>query len=90
MKKADLSVLDISSAIIGRGESIPDSLDYFYFCIFFSFVLSMIPVLIRIKEHAETLVQGEDLSMVDISFRVVEQIESFGVFIDIALSSILW
>lgn len=30
VKKADLSVLDISSAIIGRVEQIPDNMDYFY------------------------------------------------------------
>lgn len=30
MKKADLSVLDISSAIIARVESMPESMDYFY------------------------------------------------------------
>lgn len=30
VKKADLSVLDISSAIIGRVESMPENMDYFY------------------------------------------------------------
>lgn len=30
MKKADLSVLDISSAIIARVEAKPDTMDYFY------------------------------------------------------------
>jgi len=30
VKKADLSVLDISSAIIARVESMPESMDYFY------------------------------------------------------------
>lgn len=30
VKKADLSVLDISSAIIARVEEIPEQMDYFY------------------------------------------------------------
>ena len=30
VKKADLSVLDISSAIIARVEAMPENLDYFY------------------------------------------------------------
>lgn len=30
MKKADLSVLDISSAIIACVESMPENMDYFY------------------------------------------------------------
>jgi len=30
VKKAELSVLDISSAIIARVEAMPDNLDYFY------------------------------------------------------------
>lgn len=30
VKKADLSVLDISSAIIARVESMPENMDYFY------------------------------------------------------------
>lgn len=30
MKKADLSVLDISSAIIAKVESMPENMEYFY------------------------------------------------------------
>jgi hypothetical protein len=30
VKKADLSVLDISSVIIARVESMPENMDYFY------------------------------------------------------------
>lgn len=31
VKKANLSVLDISSAIIARVEEMPENVDYFYF-----------------------------------------------------------
>lgn len=31
VKKANLSVLDISSAIIARVEAMPENVDYFYF-----------------------------------------------------------
>lgn len=36
VKKADLSVLDISSAIIARVEEIPEQMDYFYLGIIYN------------------------------------------------------
>uniref|UniRef100_A0A8D8UIJ2 Homeodomain transcription factor n=1 Tax=Cacopsylla melanoneura TaxID=428564 RepID=A0A8D8UIJ2_9HEMI len=47
VKKADLSVLDISSAIIGRAEQIPDNMDYFYTGMIMSTLLSLLPSLCR-------------------------------------------
>ncbi|KAL1464847.1 hypothetical protein WDU94_004458 [Cyamophila willieti] len=47
VKKADLSVLDISSAIIGRVEQIPDNMDYFYTGMIMSTLLSFLPSLCR-------------------------------------------
>lgn len=48
VKKAELSMLEISSAIIGKVESKPDSMDYFYIGIFFSTILSFLPVICRV------------------------------------------
>ena len=51
IKKAELSVLDISSAIIGRVESMPESMNYFYGGLMLSVVLSLIPSIKRLSDH---------------------------------------
>ncbi|XP_046395980.1 protein phtf isoform X2 [Ischnura elegans] len=47
-KKADLSVLDISSAIIARVESMPDNMDYFYGGLAMGGLLAILPSLYRL------------------------------------------
>ncbi|XP_017877354.1 putative homeodomain transcription factor isoform X3 [Ceratina calcarata] len=51
IKKAELSVLDISSAIIARVESMPESMSYFYGGLMLSLVLSLIPSIKRLSDH---------------------------------------
>ena len=51
IKKAELSVLDISSAIIARVESMPESMNYFYGGLMLSVVLSLIPSIKRLSDH---------------------------------------
>ncbi|KAK0078152.1 hypothetical protein PV326_009546 [Microctonus aethiopoides] len=51
IKKAELSVLDISSAIIARAESTPESLDYFYGGLVLSVVLTVIPAMRRLSNN---------------------------------------
>ncbi|XP_076626108.1 putative homeodomain transcription factor [Colletes latitarsis] len=51
IKKAELSVLDISSAIIARVESMPESMNYFYGGLLLSVVLSLIPSIKRLNDH---------------------------------------
>ncbi|KAL4119239.1 hypothetical protein QTP88_012079 [Uroleucon formosanum] len=48
VKKADLSVLDISSAIIARVEEIPEQMDYFYLGVFLSVIISLMPSAYRL------------------------------------------
>lgn len=50
-KKAELSVLDISSAIISRVESMPESMDYFYAGLLLAAILSLVPSLRRVSDH---------------------------------------
>lgn len=50
VKKAEMSVLDISSAIIKRVEAIPDTCDYVYIGLVFSLVLSLVPAFCRLCE----------------------------------------
>ncbi|XP_014253008.1 putative homeodomain transcription factor isoform X2 [Cimex lectularius] len=52
VKKAELSVLDISSAIIARVEAMPEHIDYFYAGIFVSIFLGLVPSLYRLTEAA--------------------------------------
>ncbi|XP_015593085.1 putative homeodomain transcription factor 1 [Cephus cinctus] len=49
--KAELSVLDISSAIIARVESMPESMDYFYGGLLLSLILTLIPSMRRLSDH---------------------------------------
>lgn len=49
-KKAEMSVLDISSAIIERVEAIPETCDYIYIGLAFSVVLSLVPAFCRLCE----------------------------------------
>ncbi|KAI4477709.1 PREDICTED: putative homeodomain transcription factor [Polistes canadensis] len=54
VKKAELSVLDISSAIIERVESMPESMSYFYGGLVLSIVLSLVPSFRRITDTLGT------------------------------------
>lgn len=51
-QKVDLSVLDISSAIIRKVESVKHSNEYFYLGFLLSLVLAFIPVIFRIRQFA--------------------------------------
>ncbi|XP_067631571.1 protein phtf isoform X2 [Eurosta solidaginis] len=50
IKKAQMSVLEISSCIIERVESMPETNDYIYIGLCFSFLLSFIPSFCRLCE----------------------------------------
>ncbi|XP_065202605.1 protein phtf [Planococcus citri] len=50
VKKANLSVLDISSAIIARVEAMPENVDYFYIGIVMSIALAMVPSISRLAD----------------------------------------
>lgn len=47
IKKAELSVFDISSAIITKVESMPQSMDYLYVGIVISTILAILPPIFR-------------------------------------------
>lgn len=48
VKKADLSVLDISSAIIARVEAMPENMEYFYLGMVLALFLSLVPPFCRL------------------------------------------
>lgn len=47
-KKAEMSVLDIASAIIDNVEAMPDTCDYVYIGLSFSILLSLVPAFCRL------------------------------------------
>ncbi|CAH1108072.1 unnamed protein product, partial [Psylliodes chrysocephalus] len=49
MKKADLTMLEISSVIIGKVDCMPESRDYFYIGIVISTLLAFLPVICKIS-----------------------------------------
>ncbi|XP_063992480.1 protein phtf isoform X2 [Diachasmimorpha longicaudata] len=93
IKKAELSVLDISSAIIARAESMPESMDYFYGGIVLSIVLAIIPSIRRFNAHFSsdfasnsTGIYMNDSELIDFS----NYTDCICKIIDVAFGSILW
>lgn len=92
-KKADLSVIEISSVIIARVESMPESKYYFYIGIFFSILLASLPILSRLF-NSMNLTSDEDelqLTLIQLINKVhVKFGESFGDILDSCLGTVLW
>lgn len=94
IKKAELSVLDISSAIIARAESTPESLDYFYGGLVLSVVLTVIPAMRRLSNNFGSEVGNNfngssivnDLAQVDFN----TYSDFLCKFIDILFGTTLW
>lgn len=61
IKKADLSVLDISSAIIARVETMPETPDYFYTGVVLSILLALLPPICRLSETAWDTTDSNDM-----------------------------
>lgn len=52
-KKAEMSVLDISSCIIERVAQMPETCDYIYLGVFSSIILSLVPLFCRLCDVSE-------------------------------------
>ncbi|XP_031641135.1 putative homeodomain transcription factor [Contarinia nasturtii] len=65
VKKAEMSVLDISSAIIKRVEAIPETCDYIYIGLVFSLVLSLVPAFCRICEAVINSSESNEINFMD-------------------------
>ncbi|XP_055837141.1 protein phtf isoform X2 [Episyrphus balteatus] len=72
IKKAQMSVLDISSCIIERVEAMPETCDYIYFGIFFSIILSMIPPFCRLCDKTIDS-EDTDINYLDIPMLLWEK-----------------
>ncbi|XP_050445564.1 protein phtf isoform X1 [Cataglyphis hispanica] len=71
IKKAELSVLDISSAIIARVESMPESMNYFYGGLILSIALCLIPSIKRLSDH----IGSDNISNVSVSLLPSDMIQ---------------
>lgn len=84
IKKADLSVLDISSTIIARVEGMPETCDYFYGGIVLSILLALIPAVCRLcRLTIDNNHLDDHLSVFDLLALVSEKMSgSFAILID--------
>ncbi|XP_037043211.1 putative homeodomain transcription factor [Bradysia coprophila] len=72
-KKAEMSVLDISSAIIDNVEAMPETCDYVYIGLTFSILLSLVPAFCRLCEAALTSTNSSEINILDIPVIVFEK-----------------
>ncbi|CAG9764623.1 unnamed protein product [Ceutorhynchus assimilis] len=103
IKKADLSMLDISSIIITKVEAIPSTADYFYGGIVVSTLLALLPLLCRLTEEGpdvkhfwEACKNGshkflDSQSPADAAYFAMDELpKRVGEFADVALGTSFW
>lgn len=88
-KKAEMNVLEISSAIINRVDNIAESFDYVYIAIIFAVLLALTPVYCRLCD-----VNSKDVNSTNIIFDlpkvVIEETFPITSFIQIAFGQNFW
>ncbi|KAJ3650340.1 hypothetical protein Zmor_022034 [Zophobas morio] len=93
IKKADLSMLDISSAIIGKVEATSQSMDYFYVGIIISTIHALIPVLFRLCNftlESNSFVDGQ-YSIFELCETIIEKLpSSMTTLMEAAFGATLW
>uniref|UniRef100_A0A1Q3FBD7 Putative homeodomain transcription factor n=2 Tax=Culex tarsalis TaxID=7177 RepID=A0A1Q3FBD7_CULTA len=72
-KKAEMSVLDISSAIIERVEGMPETCDYVYIGVVLSIILSLIPAFCRLLEATFDPDNSTELNFLDMPVLLLEK-----------------
>uniref|UniRef100_A0A1B6D162 PHTF1/2 N-terminal domain-containing protein n=1 Tax=Clastoptera arizonana TaxID=38151 RepID=A0A1B6D162_9HEMI len=94
IKKAELSILDISSAIIARVENMPENMDFFYAGMIMSALLASIPSICRLCVSCNefTTISTSLLNSTD---NVLELTDSYlsqylGAVIDLAFGNTIW
>lgn len=90
-KKAEMSVLDISSAIIERVDAIPDTCEYVYIGLVLSIMLSMVPIFCRMCEAAANMTNSTELHVMDIPLILMENMTSPSFeMLKIAFGNTMW
>ncbi|XP_040172922.1 protein phtf isoform X2 [Anopheles arabiensis] len=72
-KKAEMSVLDISSAIIERVEAMPESCDYVYIGVVLSVFLSLVPAFCRLCEATVDSTNSTEVNFLDMPVILFEK-----------------
>uniref|UniRef100_A0A182MUI1 PHTF1/2 N-terminal domain-containing protein n=1 Tax=Anopheles culicifacies TaxID=139723 RepID=A0A182MUI1_9DIPT len=72
-KKAEMSVLDISSAIIERVEAMPESCDYVYIGVVLSVFLSLVPAFCRLCEATVDSTNSTEVNFFDMPVILFEK-----------------
>ncbi|KAG8267059.1 regulation of nucleic acid-templated transcription [Homalodisca vitripennis] len=90
VKKAELSVLDISSAIIARVEGMPENLDYFYGGLFAAVLLAAVPSLCRLSTSLGDVTVGGTPLNVSSLFSVQSLSDSLDAIIVSAFGASQW
>ncbi|XP_051160656.1 protein phtf [Leptopilina boulardi] len=94
IKKAELSVLDISSAIIERAESTTESMDYFYGGLILALLISLMPSIRRLTDriNAESINNSTILELpYEFSFANMGiYMEMYCKIVDIAFGPSFW
>lgn len=74
-KKADLCVLDISSAVVHKVAQMPESTDYFICGICFTIVMAFLPAVFRTHETARVLLSEVTSDVLDMSMPSVDDVD---------------
>lgn len=94
IKKAELSVLDISSAIIERAESTTESMDYFYGGLILALLISLMPSIRRLTDQINTeSVNNSTILELPYEFSFVNMgiyVDMFCKMLDVAFGSSFW
>uniref|UniRef100_A0A182JK60 PHTF1/2 N-terminal domain-containing protein n=1 Tax=Anopheles atroparvus TaxID=41427 RepID=A0A182JK60_ANOAO len=72
-KKAEMSVLEISSAIIERVEAMPESCDYVYIGVVLSVFLSLVPAFCRLCEATVDSTNSTEVNFLDMPLILFEK-----------------
>ncbi|XP_052872387.1 protein phtf isoform X2 [Anopheles cruzii] len=72
-KKAEMSVLDISSAIIERVEAMPEASDYVYIGVILSVFLSLVPAFCRLCEATVDSTNSTEVNFLDMPLILLEK-----------------
>lgn len=72
-KKAEMSVLDISSAIIERVEAMPETCDYVYIGVVLSIILSLIPAFCRLCDATVDSSSTTELNFLELPVLLLEK-----------------
>lgn len=88
-------MLDISSAIIAKAESMPESMDYFYGGLVLSTFLAIIPSIRRINDHfSSDIINNSTVSTFAILDLASVNYQTYTKFlcklIDVSFGSTLW